>query len=139
VKQRRERDGVALRARVMDGTNLSGNLDNRFMDTFTNFGILMCSDAEEGTAELYRTLRGGGGAAIITTWERFGYMHLFQEAQQVVKPDLPKFKELLPVEWLTKAKLKQVMEAEVFRKRTLKLHLARFGWIRRCGGRGWKR
>jgi hypothetical protein len=97
--------------------------------------IEMLRAKENGTPEVYRTLRRAGGAATITTWEKLGYMHLFYEAQQAVQPDIPELKGPLPAEWLTKAKLKQVMEAGGFQATVIESNPAR---CVRSGGRGWK-
>jgi ubiquinone/menaquinone biosynthesis C-methylase UbiE len=124
-----------LRAKAQRGANLSGHPDSYFTHSFTNFGIIMFPDAENGPPEVYRTLRRAGGAATITTWEKLGYMHLFYEAQQAVQPDIPELKGPLPAEWLTKAKLKQVMEAGGFQATVIESNPAR---CVRSGGRGWK-
>jgi ubiquinone/menaquinone biosynthesis C-methylase UbiE len=123
-----------VRAQVMDGTNLSGHPDDFFTHSFTNFGIFLFSDADKGAAEIYRTLRHGGGTAVVTTWAELGYAYLFKEAQQAVRPDLPAFKGPLPAEWLAKAKLKQVMEAGGFQPKDIEITSRTF-WL---GMREWR-
>ena len=73
-------------AQVMNAMELTFP-DAIFTHSFTNFGLMFMTlgDAGKAAGQLYRTLQPGGTAEI-STWRKLGYMDIFKEVVDQVKP-----------------------------------------------------
>ena len=73
-------------ARVMDSTDLAGLGDAVFDVSVTNFGIWLTGKPHEALCEVVRTLRPGGGVAVMTAWKWHGWLDLMGRISAVVRP-----------------------------------------------------
>ncbi|KAK4693622.1 hypothetical protein P7C71_g3814, partial [Lecanoromycetidae sp. Uapishka_2] len=94
-------------------TEVMNGMDLRFADEtfdvqFTSLGIFAFRDPVKGAAELYRTLKPGGVAAL-TTWKSVGWYPLLHECEEIVKPGKEKttFPFLEP--WQVPGKLEKTL------------------------------
>ncbi|MCY1057311.1 methyltransferase domain-containing protein [Nannocystis sp. SCPEA4] len=90
LRQRADRAGLAVDARVGDGQDLPWQ-DAEFDCAFSMFGLIFFPDTARGLRELFRVLRPGG-RAVIGSWIPFDQSHrltaLF-EALRAAMPELP--------------------------------------------------
>lgn len=87
LKRRAARDGVAVDARVGDGMALDLP-DASFDAAFSMFGLMFFPDRARGYAELLRTLREGGRAAI-SSWQAFDMIPVIVELFTALAAELP--------------------------------------------------
>ncbi|KAL2043657.1 hypothetical protein N7G274_003964 [Stereocaulon virgatum] len=92
---------------VMNGMDLAFP-DNTFDVSFTSLGIFAFPDPVRGAAELYRTLKAGGVAAL-TTWKRVGWMPLLHEVEQMLQPGCEPTHFPLVEAWMGRGKLEQTL------------------------------
>ncbi|KAH6850112.1 S-adenosyl-L-methionine-dependent methyltransferase [Chaetomium sp. MPI-CAGE-AT-0009] len=84
--------------------------DNTFTHSITNLGILFFADGPAGAAEIYRTLRPGGGVAVVSTWTDLGYLDpVVRAAQRAVRPGEEPYRLPIAAEWLEGEHLRAVM------------------------------
>jgi ubiquinone/menaquinone biosynthesis C-methylase UbiE len=73
-------------AATMPGENLT-YADGTFTHSITNLGLLFYEDAAAGAHEIFRTLKPDGSVAVVTTWERLGYMEdVIRPAHKLARP-----------------------------------------------------
>ena len=87
----------------MDGMDLKFP-DNTFDLSFTSLALFAFPDPVRGVAEIYRTLKSGGVAAV-TTWKRLGSMALLHAAEDVIRPGKAKTRFLFLEPWQVRGKL----------------------------------
>jgi ubiquinone/menaquinone biosynthesis C-methylase UbiE len=104
-----------VKAQVMDSTDLSAFPDDIFSHTYMAAAIFIVPDPVKAIAEIRRTLKPGG-VALVTSFEKHGFLEIFQDAQRAVRPEFPVWKGPLPEEWLTEGKLRSVVEQGGFEK-----------------------
>jgi ubiquinone/menaquinone biosynthesis C-methylase UbiE len=102
-----------VKAQVMNSMDLTAFRDNTFTHTYMAAAIFLIPDPAQAIAEIKRTLRPGG-VALVTSFEKQGFVEIFQEAQKAIRPDEPAWKGPLPAEWLTEGKLRAVIEGGGF-------------------------
>ena len=95
-------------ARVMDSGDMRAFGEDTFTHVFMNFSLFFITGAEVAAAEIYHTLVPGG-TSVVTTWALLGYVPLLQRAQRTVRPELPLWLGPVPLVWMQKEKLKEVM------------------------------
>ena len=121
-----------VKADVMDSMDLGQFPDNVFTHAYMVAAIFIVADPVKAVAEMKRTLNPGG-VVLVTSFERQGFLEIFQNAQKAVRPDTPVWNGPLPVEWLTEGKLRSVMESGGFERATVEIQ--RFAvW---ADGRDW--
>lgn len=124
-------EGV-VKTDVMDSMDLGKFPDNLFTHAYMAAAIFMIPDPVRAVAEMKRTLKPGG-VSLVTSFEKQGFLEIFQNAQKAVRPDAPVWDGPLPAEWLTEGKLRTVMEGGGFEKANVEIQ--RFTtWSR---GRDW--
>ena len=96
-----------------------------FTHTYMAAAIFIVPDPIKAIREIYRTL-APTGVALITIFEKQGFISLFQGVQRAIRPDLPLWNGPMPAEWLKESKLRSVMEAGGFKadKVEIKRHSA---------------
>ena len=73
-------------AATMPGEKLT-YADGTFTHSITNMGILFYEDGAAGAREIFRTLNPAGGIAVVTTWERLGYLEdVIRPAHKLARP-----------------------------------------------------
>ncbi|MCJ1446551.1 MAG: hypothetical protein MMC23_007056 [Stictis urceolatum] len=72
--------------------------DDSFTHSFTNHGLFFFKDADQGAAEIYRTLKPGG-TAIISTWKDVGYWDSFKETESKIRPQAEHSEFPVSKEW----------------------------------------
>lgn len=118
LKARAQREGWpedVVKADVMDSMDLSKFPDNIFTHAYMAAAIFFIPNPAKAVAEMKRTLKPGG-AALVTSFERQGFVEIFQNAQKVIRPNAPLWEGPLSVEWLTEGKLRSVMEGGGFER-----------------------
>jgi ubiquinone/menaquinone biosynthesis C-methylase UbiE len=116
LEARAARDGWpshVVKAQVMNSMDLSAFADNTFTHTYMAAAIFLIPNPIQAIAEIKRTLRPGG-VALVTSFEKQGFIEVFQDAQKAIRPDAPLWEGPLPAEWLTETKLRAVMEGGGF-------------------------
>jgi ubiquinone/menaquinone biosynthesis C-methylase UbiE len=112
LEARATRDGWpndVVKAQVMDSMDLSAFADNTFTHTYMAAAIFLIPYPTQAITEIKRTLQPGG-VALVTSFEKHGFVEVFQDAQKAIRPDAAAWEGPLPAEWLTEGKLRAVME-----------------------------
>ena len=100
-------NGKVVDTEVMNGMDLKFE-DNSFDVSFTSLAIFAFPDPVKGAAELYRTLKPGGVAAL-TTWKRAGWLSLLHEVERILKPGSEPTQLPYLEEWSVPGKLEQTL------------------------------
>ncbi|KAK2612693.1 hypothetical protein QQS21_001310 [Conoideocrella luteorostrata] len=96
-------------AEVMRGESLNFP-SGTFTHSITNLGILFYDDGVQGVRELHRTLRPGG-VAVVTSWEKFGYMAgAVHPAQRAARPHDAPVRLPIDEKWSDPAHIEQIMK-----------------------------
>lgn len=98
----------AIFPQVMDAMDLGHFPSNFFTHSYLAAAIFIIPDPIRAISEIKRTLRPGG-YALVTSFEKQGFISIFQNVQKAVRPDAPEWKGPMPQEWLTEQKLRDVM------------------------------
>lgn len=77
-----------IEARLADSLNLQDIPTDHFTHSILNFSVFAFANYQEALKEIYRTLKPGGLAAVLT-WKRFGAGDIVHAAQALIRPDLP--------------------------------------------------
>ncbi len=118
----------AVKGQVMDSMDLSPFPDNMFTHTYMAAAIFIVPEPLKAIAEIKRTLKPGG-VALVTSFEKQGFIEVFQDVQKAIRPDLPIWNGPMPEEWLKEGKLRAVMEGGGFEGD--KVEIQRFGtWMK---------
>jgi len=100
LEARAVRDGwpnSVVKAQVMNSMDLSTFADNTFTHTYMAAAIFLIPDPTQAIAEIKRTLRPGG-VGLVTSFEKHGFVQVFQDAQKAIRPDAPAWEGPLPAE-----------------------------------------
>lgn len=90
LRERADREGLAVDARVGDGQDLPWP-DAGFDAAFSMFGLIFFPDPDRGLRELHRVLKPGG-RVVVGSWAPFAEDHplmLLFAALRAVMPELP--------------------------------------------------
>jgi ubiquinone/menaquinone biosynthesis C-methylase UbiE len=87
LKDRAQRDGVAIDARVGDGMALDVG-DSSFDAAFSMFGLMFFADRMRGYRELLRAL-APGGRAVVASWRAFDKVPIITEMFAALAAELP--------------------------------------------------
>lgn len=116
LHDRAKREGwaqSALHAHTMDSMDLRAFAANTFTHTYMAAAIFVIPDPVKAIREIYRTL-APNGVALVTTFEKQGFLSIFHDVQRAIRPDSPLWTGPLPAEWMTESKLRDVMQAGGF-------------------------
>ncbi|KAF7508312.1 hypothetical protein GJ744_009457 [Endocarpon pusillum] len=102
-----------VKTHVMDSMDLSTFPDNMFTHIYMAAAIFIIPEPLKAIAEIKRTLKPDG-VALVTSFEKQGFIEIFQHVQQAIRPDSPIWKGPMPEEWLKEEKLRAVMEGGGF-------------------------
>ncbi|ERF71176.1 hypothetical protein EPUS_06005 [Endocarpon pusillum Z07020] len=117
-----------VKSHVMDSMDLSTFPDNMFTHIYMAAAIHIIPEPLKAIAEIKRTLKPDG-VALVTSFEKQGFIEVFQHVQQAIRPDSPIWKGPLPEEWLKEEKLRAVIEGGGFEGN--KVEIQRFGtWMK---------
>ena len=79
---------IKIETMVADSQDLRALIpDETFTHSILNFSISVMASPRKCLGEIHRTLKLGG-AAVVTTWKRFGVGEIVKAAQRVIRPDL---------------------------------------------------
>lgn len=91
LHDRAKREGwppSALHAQAMDSMDLSAFAANTFTHTYMAAAIFLIPDPVKAIREIHRTL-ALNGVALVTTFEKQGFISIFQGVQRAIRPDAP--------------------------------------------------
>ena len=100
-------DGKLVDTDVMNGMELRFE-DNNFDASFTSLGFFAFPGPVKGVSELYRTLKPGSVAALMT-WKCVGSMPLLRKVEKIVRPGNELTRFPLLEAWLVPGKLAQTL------------------------------
>ena len=117
-----------VKSHVMDSMDLSTFPDNMFTHIYMVAAIFIIPEPLKAIAEIKRTLKLDG-VALVTSFEKQGFIEVFQDVQQAIRPGSPIWKGPMPEEWLKEEKLRAVMTGGGFEGD--KVEIQRFGtWMK---------
>ena len=100
-------------AKASPGEDLAVVEDGWADVSFTNFGIMFFKDPEQGSRELYRTLKKGG-TAFVTTWREVGYLRAVRIAEAEIRKGKKEVAMPFGDEWFEAGTLEGVLRKAGF-------------------------
>ncbi|KAL9126098.1 MAG: hypothetical protein Q9217_004798 [Psora testacea] len=98
---------ISIDTEIMDGQDLKFP-NQTFHVSFTALAIFAFPDPVKGAAELHRTLRPGGVAAL-TTWKRVGWTPTLHAVEDLIRPGAEKTSFPLLEDWIVPGKLEKTL------------------------------